>query len=177
MNENTKQIWYAVRTLNCKEKRLGEYLARNNLKYFIPMCYKERTDWSGKKSCKLVPAVHNLVFLMKTMDYKTLKALVDNSPVPFLLLRHHDTKQLCEIKEHEMVELRAICDPEYKGTIYVDISEVGTTSGTLVRVKHGAFKGLTGKLTRYRGKYYIVVTIISLGVMIHIPRWYCEKLE
>ena len=49
MNENTKQIWYAVRTLNCKEKRLGEYLARNNLKYFIPMHYKERTDWTGKK--------------------------------------------------------------------------------------------------------------------------------
>ena len=40
----------------------------------------------------------------------------------------------------------------------------------------GPFAGLEGKLTRYKGRYYVVVSLATVGVLVHIPKWYCEKL-
>lgn len=181
--ENSKEeqiqerVWYAVQTFHCKEERLGEYFAKNNLSYFIPRRYEERMTLDGKKQRKLVPAIHNLLFLEKNFESNILHGLIKNSPIPFYLLYHRENKRLCEIRDREMVELRAVCDPDYEGTLYVDAAEADARTGSRVRVNQGLFKGLEGKLTRYKNRYYVVVTVASLGVMIHIPKWYCEKLD
>ena len=82
-----------------------------------------------------------------------------------------------EIPDSEMVEIRAICDPNYTGTLYVDAATAESRPGQKVRVIHGVFTGLVGKLTRYKNRYYVVIIVANLGVMIHIPKWYCMKLE
>ena len=46
--------------------------------------------------------------------------------------------------------------------------------GQRVRVIHGTFKGLTGKLVRYKNRFYVVITLATLGIFVHIPKWYCE---
>ena len=76
-----------------------------------------------------------------------------------------------------MIEFRAICDPNYEGTLYVDAAMAEAKKGQRVRVTHGPFKGLEGKLVRYKNRFYVVITIVTLGVMVHIPKWYCTKIE
>lgn len=74
-------------------------------------------------------------------------------------------------------EFRAVCDPNYKGTLYVDTVTAEARPGQAVRVIRGPFAGLEGKLTQYKKSYYVVVTLATIGVMLHIPKWYCEKIN
>lgn len=172
-----KRVWYAIQTFYCKEEALGKFFAKEGLNYFIPMQYVEHTTLDGKKHRVLAPAVHNLLFLEKTLEEKEMLSKISNSPIPFFLIRHRDSRKCYEIPDREMLELRAICDPDYKGTLYVDSLTAEARPGQKVRVIRGPFKGLEGKLTQYKKSYYVVITVATLGIMLHIPKWYCAKID
>ena len=39
------------------------------------------------------------------------------------------------------------------------------------------FAGMTGKLHRVKNSYFFIKTLVGVGVMLHISRWYCKVLE
>ena len=165
--------WYAIQTFFSKELKLAEFLEERGLTHFVPM----RMDFCNSSSSpKLVPAVHNLLFLEKIDSEEVLLGLLKDIPIPFRLMRNRQTRQVYEIPNCQIVELRAACDPAYSGNIYMEAEQAEARPGRPVRVIRGPFTGLEGKLTQYKKKYYVVVTIASLGVLLHIPRWYCEKI-
>ena len=169
--------WYAIRTFYCKEETVGEYFKSKELEYFIPSCYKEHISSDGKKSKKLVPAVRNLLFLKKTLNEQDIKHIINECPVQISVIKNRDTQKYYNIPDEQMVELRAICDPNYENTIYTDASFAEARRGDKVIVTRGQFKGLKGKLTRYKNRSYVIITMAELGIMIHIPKWYCKKIE
>lgn len=171
------RVWYAVQTLYCKEEQLGAFFKERGLNYFIPMRYEERVTLDGKKQRILIPAVHNLLFLEKTIPEHQLREELSTCTLPCRIIRNRETGKFYEIRDREMVEFRAICDPGYEGTLYVDVNTAEARPGQLVRVIRGNFAGLTGKLTRYKNRSYVVITIATLGVMVHIPKWYCAKID
>lgn len=170
-----RKAWYAVQTFYCKEEHLGKYLEKKGVNYFIPMRYIEHETLDGKKHRKLTPAVHNLLFIEKEFTEKELLERVKDCTIPFLLVRDRSTRRCYEIPDCEMLEFRAVCDPNYKGTLYVDTVTAEARPGQAVRVIRGPFAGLEGKLTQYKKSYYVVVTLATIGVMLHIPKWYCRK--
>ena len=172
-----RKAWYAVQTFYCKEEHLGKYLEKKGVNYFIPMRYIEHETLDGKKHRKLTPAVHNLLFIEKEFTEKELLERVKDCTIPFLLVRDRSTRRCYEIPDCEMLEFRAVCDPNYKGTLYVDTVTAEARPGQAVRVIRGPFAGLEGKLTQYKKSYYEVVTLATIGVMLHIPKWYCEKIN
>ena len=176
-HDENKTYWYALRTFYCKEKSVAKHLECNNIEYFIPSMYKEVVTAEGKKQKQLVPAVHNLLFVKKTLDENELKKVIDNCQVAVSVIREKATKKYYNIPDDQMTELRAICDPNYKNTLYVDSAFAEARKGDKVKIIRGTFKGLTGKLTRYKNRSYVVVITADLGVMIHVPKWYCEKLK
>lgn len=175
--QDKPRVWYAIQTLYCKEERAAAFCEEQGLNCFIPMRYEETADREGNKKRKLIPAIHNLFFLEKTQSEKQIREALADCPVPLIFIRHRDTGRLYEIRDSEMVEIRAICDPDYTGTMYVDAATAEARPGQTVRVIHGNFKGLIGKLVRYKNRSYVVITVATLGVMIHIPKWYCTKIE
>lgn len=177
VQNEARRVWYAVQTFYCKEERLGEYFKEKGINYFIPMRSSERITPDGKKHRILTPAIHNLLFVEKTFTEKEFLAKVENCPIAFHLLRHRDTRKCYEIPDKEMLELRAICDPTYTGTLYVDTAMAEARPGQRIRVIRGQFAGLEGKLTQYKKSYYVVITVATIGVMLHIPKWYCEKIN
>lgn len=172
-----RRVWYAVQTFYCKEEHLGNYFREKGINYFIPMRYTEHETLDGKKHRKLTPAVHNLLFIEKTFTEKEFMGRVEDCPIPFIVVRDRTTRRCYEISDREMLEFRAVCDPNYKGTLYVDTTTAEARPGQKVRVIRGPFAGLEGKLTQYKKSYYVVVTLATVGVMLHIPKWYCEKLN
>mgnify|MGYP000668226317 FL=1 len=164
-----RKAWYAVQTFYCKEEHLGKYLEKKGVNYFIPMRYIEHETLDGKKHRKLTPAVHNLLFIEKEFTEKELLERVKDCTIPFLLVRDRSTRRCYEIPDCEMLEFRAVCDPNYKGTLYVDTVTAEARPGQAVRVIRGPFAGLEGKLTQYKKSYYVVVTLATIGVMLHIP--------
>ena len=160
-----RKAWYAVQTFYCKEEHLGKYLEKKGVNYFIPMRYIEHETLDGKKHRKLTPAVHNLLFIEKEFTEKELLERVKDCTIPFLLVRDRSTRRCYEIPDCEMLEFRAVCDPNYKGTLYVDTVTAEARPGQAVRVIRGPFAGLEGKLTQYKKSYYVVVTLATIGVM------------
>ena len=170
-------VWYALQTFYCKEKLVANFFTQKGFTCFIPMRYEEQIAPDGKKQILQIPAVHNLLFLAKTLSSTQIIKDINDCPLPVFLIRHRDTRLPYEIRDKEMIEFRAVCDPNYKGTLYVDAALADAKSGQRIRVIHGNFKGLEGKLVRHKGRYYVVVTLTTLGVMIHIPKWYCQTIE
>ena len=172
-----KKVWYAIQTFYCKEEHLGKFFKEKGISFFIPMRYTEQITQDGKRHRKLTPAVHNLLFVEKEFTEKEFLMLTEGCPIPFLIIRNRATGRCYEIPDSEMLEFRAVCDPNYTGTLYVDTATAEARPGQMVRVVRGTFAGLQGKLTQYKKKYYVVVTLATVGVMLHIPKWYCEKID
>ncbi|MBP1617641.1 MAG: rfaH 3 [Bacteroidetes bacterium] len=170
------KLWYAVQTFYNKELQLGELFAERGLSYFIPLRYAESYQADEKPVARLVPVVHNLLFLEKTDAESVMLERLRDIPVPFRLYRNRETQRLYEIPDRCLLDLRAACDPSYSGNLYMEAQEAEARLGKRVRVIRGPFIGLEGKLTQYKKKYYVVITIASLGVLLHIPRWYCQKI-
>ena len=64
-NEPEAKQWFAIRVTYSREMALKEYLDRCRMESFIPMSYKEVIK-GERKVRKLVPVIHNLVFVRRT---------------------------------------------------------------------------------------------------------------
>lgn len=175
--ERKEDIWFAVRTFYCKEESVARYLSSHGIEHFIPQRYQEEVTLDGERKRKLVPAVHNLLFIKSTISEKEMKDIISQCPVSVSVIKSQETKKYYQIPNSQMVEFRAICDPNYKDTLYVDQEVAEARVGEEVRVVRGQFTGLKGKLVRYKNRSYVVIVLAGLGVMIHIPKWYCRKLN
>ncbi|MCH4156856.1 MAG: UpxY family transcription antiterminator [Muribaculaceae bacterium] len=175
-SENKAKLkWYAVQTFNHKENEISKLLTEQGIANFIPMRYAEKGDSDGHKKRILVPAVHNLVFMQADIQKADMKDFQARCTIPARIIRKQDTDDYYVIPDSEMTEFRAICDPNYTGTLYVTSEFAEAKVGQEVIVTHGTFKGLRGKLVRYKNRYYVVKVLTTAGVMLHIPKWYCEK--
>lgn len=171
--------WYAVRTFNCQEQKVSRYLTEKGLLHFIPMSYlqvKSSAEEGSKSKPILVPAVHNLLFVQKTVSQKGMIAILKDCPAPVSIFRQPGEEVICEIADRDMIELRMLCDPEFQTTIYMTQSEAEAIVGKDVRVVNGPFKGTVGRLVRKHKQYYFLKTVIGMGVMVRVSRWYCEAL-
>ena len=63
---NSEYHWYALRITYSRELVLKEFLDKNNIENFIPMRYEYVTR-KEQRIRKLVPAIHNLVFIYSTL--------------------------------------------------------------------------------------------------------------
>lgn len=170
-------VWYALQTFFQKEQQVADFLKENGFSPFIPMLYREHVLPDGKKHRELAPAVHNLLFIRKEGTDMALRQLLAGCIYPVRILCHPHTGKYYAIPDSQMTEFRAVCDPSYTGTIYSTREFAEARPGQPVRVIHGMFKGLTGKLVRYKNRSFVVITLATLGVFVHIPKWYCEKIE
>lgn len=175
--ERKEDIWFAVRTFYCKEESVARYLSSHGIEHFIPQRYQEEVTLDGERKRKLVPAVHNLLFIKSTISEKEMKDIISQCPVSVSVIKNQGTKKYYQIPNSQMVEFRAICDPNYRDTLYVEQEVAEARVGEEVRVVRGQFTGLKGKLVRYKNRSYVVIVLAGLGVMIHIPKWYCRKLN
>lgn len=147
-----RRVWHALQTWHCREQQVESYLQSHGLSPFLPRLYKEWHDGSY------------------------LSRIVSSCPYPLRVLCRSGSCDYYEIPDSQMSEFRAVCDPSYSGTLYTAREFAEARPGQPVRVVHGSFKGLTGKLVRYKNRSYVVVVLATVGVFVHIPKWYCEKL-
>lgn len=82
IKQTTKNPWYAVRTFNCQELKISDFLKERKKVHFVPMTYVEK-EKEGKTRKMLVPVVHNLVFLQKNESRKATLAMLKECNVPF----------------------------------------------------------------------------------------------
>lgn len=178
MDKKNKPItWYALRTYNCQEMKISDFLSDRQLVHFIPMTYNEKKTREGKVKRILVPVVHNLIFLRKDKSQKEILSLLGECMTPVSVLRKEGTSDCYEIPDSQMIEFRALCDPNFEGTQFMTHEEADAKPGKEVCVVHGPFSGMTGKLHRVNNNYFFIKTLVGVGVMIRISRWYCKVIN
>ena len=170
------QTWYALKTYYAQEQKVGSYLDAKALSYFIPMRCHHATDVTGKQVRRCVPAVHNLIFVRKTMEEGALRNILEACPFTIHVYSHADDKsRWYEIADRDILDLRLICDNTLAEPLFITEQEGAIPEGSTVRVTHGPLKGLRGRLVRKKKKYYVLKSFAGLGVMVAVSRWCCAQ--
>ena len=146
-----------------RELRAKEYLDNKGVECFVPMkeALVERRD--GTKSRKMVPAIHNLVFVHTTKErIKALKQGVN-------FLQYH-TKPIAGknvpiiVPDYQMQQFITVTTASNEALTYLRPEEVDIKKGTKVRVHGGVFDGTEGYFVKVQGKRSRRVVMLIEGI-------------
>ena len=133
--------WYAVRVTYSRELFFKEYLDAAGIENYIPMRY-EYVVRKERRLRKLVPAVHNLVFVRST------RYIMDR-----------ETRQPIVIPDSQMRSFIAVSGTYDQAVLYLEPTELNLSQGTRVRITGGIFEGVEGVFVRVRHDRRVVVNI------------------
>ena len=156
VNNSINKSWYALRITYSRELAFKEYLDSRGVRNFLPMRY-EYVFRGERKIRKLVPVVHNLVFVYATRsEVDEMKSTVGAS-LPIRYIMDRETRQPITIPEVQMRSFIAVAGN------YLDPSVVSMKMRDRVRGTGGIFEGVEGEFVRIKGDRRVVVSI--QGVM------------
>ncbi len=154
--------WYALRVTYSRELVLKDYLDTEKIENFIPMRY-DYVVRKERKVRKLVPAIHNLVFVRATRvridEIKNAQAFT----LPIRYLMDRETRRPITIPERQMKSFIAVAGNYDEQIVYLDAATVALKKGDHVRITGGVFAGVEGEFVRVKGDRRVVVAI--QGVM------------
>ena len=179
IDDGNHDSWYAIRTFNAQEFKVGQYLEQMSLPNFIPMSRLQDMSEDGQVIWKTRPVVHNLLFVRKSVSEEQIREILLGCPYPLSVYRRQDAaRSWCEISYQDMFDLRLMCDTAFCEPTFITQKEYEMKEGQIVRVVHGPLSGIRGKLVRKNKKYYIMKSLgmnssEALGIMVSVSRWCC----
>ena len=150
--------WYAVRVTYSRELFFKEYLDAEGIENYIPMRY-EYVVRKERRLRKLVPAVHNLVFVRSTRERMDE---IKNKPgmnIPIRYIMDRETHQPIVIPDSQMRSFIAVAGSYDEQLLFLGTDEVNYKVGDRIRVIAGPFRGAQGRLLRVKGHKRLVVEI------------------
>ena len=159
--------WYALRTTYGREKKAYDYLVSNNVKAFYPTI-KTVKNVEGQRTVVEESRLPNIFFAYGKED--EIKSFVyDNVNLPYLRFyyRHiHEgariSKEPLIVPDYQIEGLKTICASQAEDII-LELSEIKQFKvGQKVRIIDGIFKGVVGKVARYRGQQRVAIVIDGL---------------
>ncbi|WP_455583981.1 UpxY family transcription antiterminator [Bacteroides sp.] len=162
MNKSTDICWYPLRVTYSRELLLKEVLDAENIENFIPMHY-ECIKQGDRKVRKLVPVVHNLVFVHTSFArIDRLKQSVGLSlSVRYIIDR--ETQRPLIVPESQMRSFIAVSGNYEEQIVYLDPAITALQKGDRVHITGGIFEGVEGIIIRVKGDRRVSVCI--QGVM------------
>ena len=162
-NEKTEESrWWCIRVTYNRELKVKAELETLGIRYFLPMVYQESII-KGRKVKKLVPAIHNLIFIHCTraemIDYKERTAL----PVRYIM--NKETRRPEIIPDRQMENFIAVAGNYDEQIVYLDYDTAILKRGERVRITGGIFSGVEGEFVRIAGDRRVVVTIRGIAAI------------
>lgn len=139
---------------------LKEYLDGEGIENFIPMHYGYVSK-SGRQVRKLVPVIHNLVFVRASRV--RIDRMKNEISVPVRYIMDKETHSPIIIPERQMRNFIAVAGTNEEQLIYLEPAAVAFRKGQRVRVTGGLFEGVEGEFIRVKNDRRVVVSI--QGVM------------
>lgn len=162
VKESPELFWYAVRVTYSRELALKEYLDGECIENFIPMHY-EYIVKNERRVRKLVPAVHNLVFIRSSRE--RIDRIKDEMgmtlPIRYIMDRESPPAHCCS--HFSDAQLHGGCRQLRPATGLSRTTAVAFRKGQRVRVTGGIFAGVEGEFIRVKNDRRVMVSI--QGVM------------
>ena len=174
--------WYALRTTYGREKKAYDYMTAKGIKAFYPTTEVVKLI-KGKRKIVTESRLPNIFFAYGTEEQ--LKSFVyDNVNLPFLRFyyRHVHVGRRIEkipmiVPDYQMDSLKIICAADADNTIVSLVEVPKFEKGQLVRVIDGAFKGVIGRVARWKGQQRVGVVVDNLVTVVtaYVPSAFLEN--
>ena len=154
-----KKVWYAIRVTYHRELKVKEDLDARGITCFVPMQYR-REERHGVMIKRLVPSVHNLLFIYITPTDMTEYKKTTDLPIRYMMNR--ETRKPITVPTREMENFIKIAGTYDEKLIYLNPNPGDFTKGERVRIIGGMFAGAEGVFVRIKGDRRVVVNIEGL---------------
>ncbi len=159
--DRTTPAWYALRITYSRELPFKEYLDGKKIENFIPMHYKE-VEKDGKSVRKLVPVIHNLIFIHSTRNIIEDIRKTEFYRFPAHCIMNPFTRKPITVPVEQMNHFIAVAGTFDEQLVYLTPSEVPLHKGQKVRITGGIWSGVEGQYMRIAKDRRVVVTIQGL---------------
>ena len=162
MNTSSADLnWYPLRITYSRELALINYLDSKQIENFIPMRY----EYIVRNECKirkLVPAIHNLVFVRSTRKQLEEIKEAKGAILPIRYIMDCETQQPITIPDVQMRSFIAVAGNCDQQVVYLDPTTINLKRGQRVRITGGVFEGVEGEFVRIKDDRRVVVVIQGL---------------
>ena len=176
--------WYALRTTYGREKKAYDYLVAHNVIAFYPTLRSVKLR-DGKRSFVEESRIPN-IFLAYGTEEELKFFVYDNVNLPYLRFYYRKThvgnrmvNVPLVVPENQIESLKIICAADVDDIVVASGEVNKFKEGQSVRITEGEFKGVTGKVARY--KNHQRVGIIIEGVLTictaYIPSNFMEIIK
>lgn len=161
--------WFALRVTYGREmaaRKLMDSMPELILDTFIPMRY-EYVFRNGRKSRKLMPAVHNLIF---ARSQRSILDGIKRTRIPYLrYIMHHEgeTSFPLTVRTEEMENFIRVAKRVEEDIRYVSAEDFDLKAGERIRIVGGPFVGTEGILVKVKGSRSKRV-VVSLDNFLHL---------
>ena len=154
-----KKLWYAIRVTYNRELKVKEDLDARGIECFVPMQYR-REERNGQMVKRLVPSVHNLIFIhiepSKMVEYKKTTSL----PIRYIMNR--ETHKPITVPKREMDSFITVVGTYNEQLVFLNPDPGDFAQGERVRIIGGVFAGAEGVFVRVKGDRRVVVNVEGL---------------
>ena len=151
-----KKVWYAIRVTYNRELKVKAELDARGIVNFVPMQYR-REERKGVMVNRLVPSVHNLIFINITpsgmREYRETTAM----PIRYIMDREHHKP--ITVPNHEMENFIKVAGTYKEDLIYLNPEPGDFSEGERVRIIGGEFEGAEGIFMRIKRDRRVLINI------------------
>ncbi len=154
-----KKVWYAIRVTYNRELKVKEDLDARDIRCFVPMQYR-REERGGVMVKRLVPSVHNLIFIYLTPS--EMKEYKMSTELPIRYIMNRETGKPIIVPNREMENFIKVAGTYEEKLIYLESNPGDFSRGERVRIIGGTFAGAEGVFVRVKGDRRVVVNVEGL---------------
>ena len=153
------KVWYAIRVTYNRELKVKDDLDARGVTNFVPMQYR-REERGGVMVKRLVPSVHNLIFINMTPSEMTEYKKTTTLPIRYIMDR--ETHKPITVPDREMENFIKVAGTYEEKLIYLNPDPGDFSQGERVRVIGGPFAGVEGVFVRVKGDRRVLINIEGL---------------
>lgn len=150
------KLWYALRVTYNREMKVKADLDGKGIESFVPMTCRA-VERDGRLVKRLVPSVHNLIFVH--IEPERMRAYKQRTAMPVRYIMDAERRHPVTVPADQMESFIAVAGTLNEQLIYLTPKPGDFSKGDRVRILGGPFKGAVGRFVRVKGDRRVVVCI------------------
>lgn len=159
--------WFPMRITYHRELKIKSCLDNLKIENFLPMRYEMIETAKGSKR-KLVPAIHNLIFVHSSQNTITSLKMGKKEFDPMRYMTKKDlngTHEIIHVPDRQMENFIRVASTQDDTVFFLDPSDYLSKIGKKVRIVAGPFKDVEGVVKRIKKNKSIVVQIEGVAAV------------
>ena len=175
--------WFPMRVTYNRELSVKKGLDELSIENFVPMRY-EIVGEGDRRRRKLVPAIHNLIFVRSTRPELTELKMTRREFLPMRYMMRQATperpREILRVPDKQMEDFIRVASVHDDSVMFLDYTDyLNNNIGTRVRVMEGQFAGVEGVIKRISKNRRVVVQIegVAAVAITYVPAHSLQVIE